>query len=271
MLPITTTGTCRFCNQSFSQTEMTQHLQACPARQAAIERLNAEGKPQGRRRIFHLHIKGLYAPQYWLHVEMISTAYLATLDAFLRTTWLECCGHLSMFKIGDIDYERYTEPGFTIPGNEANRDMDVLVGRVLREGLEFTHEYDYGSTTELALKVGGVRTGHMPDRLYEIHVMARNDPPALTCQVCGENPAMLINPFDMDEMLWCEACAGRHFEPGFIALPLVNSPRAGVCGYTGDREEGQRFGEAMERIESAILEREDSEGTIPDENDEEQP
>lgn len=41
---------------------------------------------------------------HWIELGVLSGAHLHELDRFLRSGWLECCGHLSDFKIGDEVY-----------------------------------------------------------------------------------------------------------------------------------------------------------------------
>ena len=83
-------------------------------------------------------IEGRDYPDYWLHLEMTSDAPLRVLDQFLRDTWLECCGHLSAFFIQGREYS---------PGSRVN------AGRILSQGMQFYHRYDFGTMTELTLRV----------------------------------------------------------------------------------------------------------------------
>ena len=46
---------------------------------------------------------------YWMHLQVAVDTTLATLDRFLRDTWLECCGHLSVFRISGLNYYVDTE------------------------------------------------------------------------------------------------------------------------------------------------------------------
>ncbi|MDP2782290.1 hypothetical protein [Devosia sp.] len=80
-----------------------------------------------------------------MHLKVAGDARLENLDKFLRQVWLECCGHLSAFRI---------------EGNELKKSKKLR--HALSPGIELVHEYD-------------------------------------------------------EEML----------------LPVVNSPRTGVCGYAG--------------------------------------
>lgn len=54
---------------------------------------------------FQTVITGKYDKDYWLIIEISENTSLKELDQFLRDIWLECCGHLSAFEIGGIQYE----------------------------------------------------------------------------------------------------------------------------------------------------------------------
>lgn len=121
-------------------------------------------------------------------------------------------------------------------------DMDVELGEVLKVGQKFFHEYDFGSTTDLALRIVAEREGIMPkdedgDAVL-VQVMARNEPPVIPCRTCGK-PATKVAAgyYYVGDGALCDACAKTNrseYEDSF--LPIVNSPRVGVCGYTGDQE-----------------------------------
>ena len=111
--------------------------------------------------------------------------------------------------------------------------MDVELGQVLQPGLKYTYEYDFGSTTELALKVVAEREGKLQGRKNAIQIMARNELPAVSCDACGEKPAILIyQGWDDPESWLCKDCAKARNNQDMM-LPIANSPRVGVCGYTG--------------------------------------
>jgi hypothetical protein len=200
---------------------MTRHLKKCIAQHE-----EEAGKPV---KMFHLVIEGDYLPMYWLHVEIPGKSTLAHLDTFLRKIWLECCGHLSCFT---IDGERYSvEPLDDVLIGLAEKSMAQKLDRVLGPDTKFQHEYDYGSTTKLKLRVVGTHERQV--KKPGITVLARNDAPAWECVQCGK-PATQIQGsgwgLDLDS-LFCDACADAEDEEGY--LPLVNSPRTGVCGYCG--------------------------------------
>lgn len=114
------------------------------------------------------------------------------------------------------------------------RDMDVTLSEVLKIGDKFRYEYDFGSTTELRLRVAGEREGYRRKKDEAITVLARNIAPIIPCRQCGQ-PATKIEPgYDS---AWvgglCDRCARKVKDVDWF-LPVVNSPRAGVCAYTGD-------------------------------------
>jgi hypothetical protein len=130
-------GKCNLCGEIAGKASMTQHLSACRQPEAS-GRLPASGK-RPPVPSFHLAIEGRDAKAYWMHVAVPVTAPLNKLDDFLRHIWLECCGHLSAFEIGDNRYA--SEPG------EEARSMRAPLSQVLEVGMKFFYEYDYGSPT----------------------------------------------------------------------------------------------------------------------------
>src|SRR5262245_11137783 len=177
-----TAGVCQLCNAVVTKAGMTRHLAKCLASPAPT---TAPGKGRPRKgKLFHLLAQGKYNPWYWLHLEIPATATLRDLDDFLRDIWLECCGHLSAFHIGKGMYS-VTGPMDDFPFDVPERDMNVRLGEVLRPGMKFTHEYDFGSTTDLDLKVVGEREGTIGSK-GKVRLLARNEPPAIPCDKCGK-------------------------------------------------------------------------------------
>lgn len=154
-------------------------------------------------------------------------------------------------------------------------EMDVTLEEVLTVGETFSYVYDFGSSTNLSFKVIGEREGVIPAHLIveeegeeedealedeeeeededddglEIIVMARNEPPPWVCHLCGK-PATYVLPEDeydtLDKAGLCDDCAQKQEYPDEL-LPMVNSPRVGVCGYTGDTDdEWEEFEEEEE-------------------------
>lgn len=343
-------GVCNFCKGEFEKGKMTQHLRACKERKSvsAAEETGKSRKPK-KSKLFHIIVEGQYLPMYWMHLEMPASLSLLDLDGFLRDIWLECCGHLSEFRIGDISYSDMNEeepfwPNYApaaeieaeaeedgedeedvmvvdedklfagvppevrarieeliqaeFPDEEEElspleiatrfmrifsalletgpdalslpdeiraeltkaldelrlqmllatamegvesrmsrkRDIDTPLEEALTVGQKFTHEYDFGSTTYLKLRVASEREGVAHKGRNAIQILARNLQPEIPCRECGK-PAVVAEPggyYIWDSAL-CKQCAKKDTEWGYDEmLPTVNSPRTGVCGYTGD-------------------------------------
>lgn len=212
---------CAYCGNLYSKGGMSRHLKSCKARQAAI----ADEKTQ--EKIFHLRVEG--AALYWMHIEIAGNQPLSTLDTFLREIWLECCGHLSDFSIAGTTYSSHPL--------DWSKPQKSHLNTVLRDDSVFVHSYDYGSTTELYLKVVEIREGAQIQDGNKVRVLARNEAPAILCEYCNKKPAdWYSSELEWeDESPWiCDACA-EHKEINIeeYALPVVNSPRVGVCGFTG--------------------------------------
>lgn len=176
----------------------------------------------------HLRLAFRQPGQPWaLHLTVAPGATLADVDRVLRETWLECCGHLSSFFIGKQEFSRVVmADGWGPPAHS----MDVPVADVLRPGDRLRHIYDWGSTTELegrALPPVAAGTGDA------VEPIARNVPPVWRCG-CGA-PAVTLCGCCQEGMgcgcrPGCPECGEPFAEMG---LPVVDSPRMGVCGYAG--------------------------------------
>ena len=207
---------------------MTRHLKTCLEQPPSVS-AGGSGKPPKTQEALHLLVEGAYARSYWLHLALTPAARFRDLDDFLRAIWLECCGHLSAFEIAGTQFTGS-------PSSESEfgeRDMNEALGIVLRPGMQFTHEYDFGSTTTLALKVVSERDGEVKAK-NAIRVLARNHPPPIPCSSCGQPATKIIAEEADDESGWlCDPCASKCERDEGEFLPVVNSPRTGVCGYTG--------------------------------------
>jgi hypothetical protein len=225
-------GTCVFCGREMSRGGLSRHLQTCAKRQ------EAQAAAQGREEnIYHLLVESADSPDYWLHLEMRSKATLNDLDKYLRAIWLECCGHLSAFDINGIHYTQVFDDGL---GWDNEKSMNVRVDKLFRPGMVIPYEYDFGSTTDLNILVLAERRGKPLSR-HPIYLMARNQMEEEYCMECGQPAAyMCLQCFYEREDMACELCE-EHAETHECwdyggPMPLVNSPRVGVCGYTGPAE-----------------------------------
>ena len=201
-------GTCAFCEQSIGKRLATRHVASCPKR------------PTGPASALHIVVTGDRMPEDWLHVLATTDQTFADLDGRLRATWLECCGHLSMFTVGPDQFDWDAGGGWGKP----SRPMTTPLADVLLKGVKFKHEYDFGSTTRLTGRCVGTVEGVLTTP--KLRVVARNQPPAIACEKCGAPAAWIASYQPL-----CEKCGEKVDE--YDRLPVVNSPRMGVCAYTG--------------------------------------
>lgn len=224
----TSTGKCNLCGRTLAKTGMTRHLQSCWQRQAISEAvLPGRMGPKAREgRIFLIVVGSRHSPDYWMHLEVPAVASLRDLDHFLRDTWLECCGHMSAFEFAGERYYSNSVDGL------GGRSMNTQLGKLLGPGVRFYHEYDFGTPTELALKVSSERKGFTDGK--SIRVLARNDAPEFICDSCDNTATAICTQCIYEGKGWlCDQCAREHACGEEMLLPVVNSPRIGMCGYTG--------------------------------------
>jgi hypothetical protein len=219
-------GICQLCDERTPKAAMVRHLASCGPKHDS-----RRGSPGD---LLYLRAEGKEAPIFWIDLEIKADSPLRRLDDLLRRVWLECCGHLSAFEIAGLRYPVVVDHEFGVDPNE--RSMNAKVSRVLAPGQRLTYEYDFGSTTYLTLRCLSTRRGIIGKPAARL--VARNEPPVWPCAVCGD-PATLVCPFCLYERdpFCCAKHAGEHEcgeENSF--LPVVNSPRMGVCGYTGEVE-----------------------------------
>ncbi|MBA2693288.1 MAG: hypothetical protein H0U65_12510 [Rubrobacter sp.] len=227
MVRFTSYGVCELCGKRTTKAGMTRHLGGC----AGAHDLS-EGKPA---RLLRIRIEDAWSPLFWMDVEMKAVSRLEDLDDFLRGVWLECCGHLSAFYIGDATYMLTEAAGMGGPfADPGERDMRVKLGNVLSEGVRFHHVYDFRTSTDLKLRVAGERKGNIGRR--PLRLLSQNEAPVWECDVCGGEATQICTMcmYEKENPFYCEAHAENHDcdEPEML-LPVVNSPRMGMCGYTG--------------------------------------
>ena len=103
---------------------------------------------------------------------------------------------------------------------------------MLREGTEFYYKYDFGDTTVLQGQVLSVRPGKLEGT---IRLLARNHLPSeVVCVSCGKIADVICS---LCGKFFCDTkkCRKTHASCNGDAylLPVVNSPRMGVCEYEG--------------------------------------
>lgn len=197
-------GNCYLCGAELGKVAMKNH----------IFKVHSDVADEQQCRL--LKVEGVNK-RYWLFLDAPLTTPLKAIDEFLRRIWLECCGHMSVFM--DPGYEEYP----------MNRKLISFP-----EGTQLLYEYDFGSTTRLMVTILG-RTRRKPQKEV-VRLLARNKPMAWKCGECGQ-PAGYIFPerfYRNENPFLCEACADKLDDMDMeMSLPVTNSPRMGVCGYTG--------------------------------------
>ena len=217
------TGTCSYCGKETAKGSMAKHLTACPERRALIDR--SERKKGAREVLYHLRVRDAGRSEFWLDLEMRGSSSLKELDYYLRGIWLECCGHMSQFSVGGWR-------GDEIP-------MSRRIGQVFRTGMELTHIYDFGTSSNTLIKAVATREGN-PLTAHPVALMARNAMPKSECIECEQPAAWLCMECLIEDNEWgalCDEHAKTHPHDNYDEpVRLVNSPRLGKCGYDGPAE-----------------------------------
>ena len=219
-------GTCALCGDSVDKRRSAGHHGTCAAAHDVDHSPAAD--------LLTLRVTAVGASAYWLDIEADAAAALSTLDTFLRDTWVECCGHLSMFSVSTFRYSS-SPSGMSSLLGRANRERSLRtkIGEVFgRTGEKGTYDYDFGSTTRLSIERTGAREGRMGKQ--SVRLLVRNDPLPWTCGVCGQPATLVCCAHELESSPFvCAAHQNAHPCSDGMFLPVVNSPRMGVCGYTG--------------------------------------
>ena len=220
-----TKGSCRYCGRGLTRGGMARHLRTCEQRLRRIAEAGAA--PAAKSQVLHhVQVRDGWSGRYWLHLEVTAAATMQVLDTYLRAVWLECCGHMSQWSVGDAWH------GAQLP-------MTRRIGSALQEAVELVHVYDFGTTTETRLTPVDKRTGASLTK-RPVELMARNDPPVIECIQCGRPATWLCMQCvyeDENSGGLCQDHMENHPHEDYDEpMPVVNSPRMGMCGYTGPAE-----------------------------------
>lgn len=214
---------CLYCGAQTTKAAMTRHLQGCARRLEAISKADM-GKGQAET-LLHLRVQDAELKDFWLDLEMRGAAPLKKLDHYLRGIWLECCGHLSEFSGAGWGSRKI---GMSQPAAKAFSD-----------GAQITHIYDFGTSSETSITLVTQREG-VATTQHPIALLARNLMPEAPCQECPKPATHLcmgcVYEAEKAGML-CDSHARGHSHDDYgEPVPLVNSPRLGMCGYDGPAE-----------------------------------
>ncbi|WP_160688622.1 SEC-C metal-binding domain-containing protein [Clostridium sp. C2-6-12] len=209
-------GKCYYCNKELTERTIKRHMKNCNAMKTKIEELSNEDKK--KRNQFMISIKSKYdKDEYNIYLSIDENLSLLHIDQFLRDVWLECCGHLSAFKIKGIIYQDYS--------------MGTKLKDILNVADRFEYEYDFGSTTELILEV--VDIIQVPVSFSQIEIIARNDEVIHHCEICNAEAEY----FNYENNQWeCKKCIDKNNDM-IAKFDYCNSPRDGVCCYGGNKRD----------------------------------
>lgn len=228
MNQISNKGECFLCHQTIDYRMMTRHVKSCLDKSLKLAPgITPELTPVGESKEKVFLFKIVAERYFWLFVEINGSATLEDLDYFLRKIWLECCHHLSRFVINGISYVSMDEMH--------GARMSKKIHQLFKNNSTFDHQYDFGSTTDLSGTLVSSRPGELLNR--DLRLIARNHfPEDMTCIGC-DGPAAEV--CSMCYEYFCEKCPKEHLNCRSMEeylLPVVNSPRMGVCGYSGPSE-----------------------------------
>jgi hypothetical protein len=215
-------GKCLFCGETFAKAGINKHLST------HLKEMTGSGDAGCSFLVKVETDKRWGATPYFLSLWVDGETTMKTIDKFLRDIWLECCGHLSEFE---------------------NVGMTKKAKTVFIKGMKVDYEYDFGSSTLLTLTV----VEDYPVKAdKKIVLLSRNEPASILCCMCGKVPATQICTVCMyeEEAVFCDKCAKKHAKQcgdfdDYASMPVVNSPRMGVCGYTGGSIDTERDGVQM--------------------------
>ena len=203
-------GVCASCGTRKAKGGMVAHLRQC-----LITQSKQTGGPSSPILLLRAYTDG--TSMFWLDLVATREAKLKDVDRLLRRVWLECCGHLSEFY---VPVHRKVS-------------MNTKVGDAFSSiGSRLGYVYDFGSSTELIISLSSVIAGNFG---RSVQVVARNEPPTWPCNVCGQPAVVVCSQCEYEGTgFCCTEHEGEHDCGEEMLLPVVNSPRMGVCGYTGE-------------------------------------
>jgi hypothetical protein len=224
-------GTCLSCGVETTKNIMPSHISNCTARDEAIAAANANATTPAAERLFHLRVQALYEPEMWLDIEMRGEAKLSDLDLYLLAIWLDCgCYHRSYFS----QSEECFGPGMSL--------TDTIASVFQNHRVKLFHSYD-NQSSQCMVTCKCVREGK-PLTGNPIVLLARNTPILVPCKLCAA-PATQICTMcfdDPEEGVFCENHIRSSEHPcitkwdDLLILPVMNSPRSGICAYCGPAE-----------------------------------
>jgi len=248
---IKSTGKCIFCGKTFTKAIIHRHLATHLKEKTTTGNFGSS---------FFVKVephKKMYSFPYFLSLWIDGETQMYEFDFFLRQIWLECCGHKSDFRrrekysdkkvlketINQLRFEGKWEEAFELNmeyDDKIEIDMEDNANNVFEIGEVLDYDYDYGSTTTLIITVIDEYSVKADSKIV---LLSRNEPFAIMCKDCGEMPATKVSTYSWDFLVYCDKCAKKQARNSeYYFLPVVNSPRIGVCGYNGGTVDKERDG-----------------------------
>ena len=204
----TNSGFCALCGLRATKTTMMAHVETCVAAHDKI------GQPQS---LIVLPFRRSRRPPLLAYHRGQGERGIASLGCLVAPT---LAGML-------WTYER-------VPSGRRELAMTTATAIAFtRAASKVEYEYDFGSTTALTGELVCNRQGSIGRA--SVRLLARNEPLVWPCGDC-KAPASVVCLYciDSDNGFFCDAHAEMHEHAGEkVYLPVVNSPRMGVCGYSG--------------------------------------
>lgn len=120
--------------------------------------------------------------------------------------------------------------------------MDYSLRKVLRKGMTFRYEYDFGDTTELLITV--VNYTKKALQKENLTLLSRNNPYEYICEDCGKKSAVVLCQkcyYDSGAGFLSEDCMKVHICDEEMQMKVCNSPRMGACAYDGSDKYPDQF------------------------------
>jgi hypothetical protein len=226
-------GECFVCGESLAYGEMGDHLPSC---------LEDAPLPSSRKTPSRGYLVGARDDErtdFWTYFLIPRSEQLVDLDQFLRETWVDCCGHLTAFRIKGQRFESHGGSSGPAHGTPTGSLAPKLFA-LLDDGEEFSFEYDFNRPTKLSLKMIEECTYPDVEEYDEEHkiawgkalMVAQNEDPEWTCSECGDEAEWVCRECGVeDDGVLCEECAQEHDHDDEAFLPKANSPRVGMCRF----------------------------------------
>ncbi len=213
-------GKCAFCNRDYTKRGMARHLAICPERGVAPVASRKRTISDG---VYYLRAQDCEGYGFWLDLEIHGWGTLDDLDQFLREEWLGCCD----------DHES----GFYI---DVRHSFEVAKSNHIHTAFENVKRVYYslltGGSSVLASCYISVVKVRVDARSSELRTtsMARNVGHDFTCRECCKPAVEFCSVCSLPDELWedtyCEQHGSVHLhDQHSFMLPLVNSPRQGIC------------------------------------------